>query len=115
MNVANTIEEYRNIYPDVPKNNDMAINWIISRIRYNTPSSDKKKLSRHFKRESNGVIYEDTLDTYYVQLINDTLKLIHLGEKAYVFNFEQIKDIIRFEHSAKFNYIADSNSFEVTL
>ena len=35
--------------------------------------------------------------TYYALLINDALREIRRGREEYVYNFEQIKDIMRFE------------------
>lgn len=43
-----------------------------------------------------------TLDEYYVEFINDTLKLIRCGETAYIFSLEQVREILHFEPSTKF-------------
>ena len=60
-------------------------------------------------------IYEDTLDTYYVRMINDVLSEIKKKHEAYVFSFEHIKEILSFYPTAKFTYIKDSDCFEAAL
>lgn len=37
------------------------------------------------------------LDSYYVGMINDTLKQIRSGIKAYLYNLEQVRDVLKFE------------------
>ena len=102
INVKNEIEEYRSIYSDIPKDDESAIKWIVSRIRNNTPKTNRKRLERKINRQSNGIKYEDTLDTYYVQMINDTLSEIKQGHKSYLFSFDHIKEILSFYPTAKF-------------
>lgn len=46
INVKNEIEEYRSIYSDIPKDDESAIKWIISRIRNNTPKTNRKRLEK---------------------------------------------------------------------
>ena len=115
INVKNEIEEYRSIYSDIPKDDESAIKWIISRIRNNTPKTNRKRLERKINRQSNGIKYEDTLDTYYVQMINDTLSEIKQGHKSYLFSFDHIKEILSFYPTTKFTYIKDSDCFEAAL
>lgn len=47
---------------------------------------------------------DDSLDTYYVQLINDALKSIRSHEPAFVFSLAQMKDIFRFEPDVEVSY-----------
>ena len=115
INVKNEIEEYRSIYSNIPKDDESAIKWIISRIRNNTPKTNRKRLERKINRQSNGIKYEDTLDTYYVQMINDTLSEIKQGHKSYLFSFDHIKEILSFYPTAKFIYIKDSDCFEAAF
>lgn len=113
--IENTIARYKNTYTDFPKDNKKAIDWIISRIKHNTPTSNKRKLTRSTLSENKGIRYEDTLDTYYVGLINDTLDEIRDGHSAYLFTFEQVQDVIKFEPTAQFTYINNDDYFEVKL
>lgn len=62
-----------------------------------------------------GVVYQDTQYHWYVQLINDCLREIRRGRAAYVFKLDHVKEILRFEPDAKFNYLSDSDSIRVTL
>lgn len=62
-----------------------------------------------------GVVYQDTQYHWYVQLINDVLGEIRHGRAAYVFRLDHVKEILRFEPNAKFNYLSDSDSIQVTL
>jgi hypothetical protein len=113
--IHNAIDLYRGTYSDVPKDDNKAIDWIISRIKHNTPTSNKRKLTRSTLSENKGIRYEDTLDTYYVGLINDTLDEIRKGRSAYLFTFEQVQDVIKFEPTAQFTYINNDDYFEVKL
>lgn len=47
------------------------------------------------------------LHKYYVSFINDVLNNIRLGKKDYVFNLEQVKDIIRYEPDIEVTYQDD--------
>lgn len=39
----------------------------------------------------------DTLDKYYVNMINDTLSQIRKGKIAYLFHLSQVQDVMKFE------------------
>lgn len=56
-----------------------------------------------------------TSDTFYVELVNDSLWLIRHGRTAYVFSLDHIVDILRFEPDVKVTYLQSSNSFALNL
>lgn len=94
--------------------------WIdeeIMKLRKTVVSSKERRLRNpnisHNRR--NGVVYQETQYHWYVQLINDVLHEIRHGNAAYVFKLEHVKEILRFEPNAKFNYLSDSDSIRVTL
>lgn len=77
---------------------------ILPYLREHTPPSNKKRLTQHILKNRD-ITYTDlkpTLDEYYVSMINDTLHEIRSGRTAYIFNLEQVRDIIRFEPRAEF-------------
>lgn len=90
------------------------LNKAITALRAVIIPSKEKRLTRHGSKIP-GVIYEDTLDKYYVDMINDTLSEIRKKRTAYIFNLKQVAEILRFEPLAKFRYLKDSDSFAVTL
>lgn len=92
-------------------------NILVETLRNDVVPSKEKLLVRRTIACQHGVTgrYEDTLDSYYVGLINDTLRLIRKRKTAYVFSVSHIRDILRFEPNAQFNYIESSNSIAVTL
>ena len=66
-----------------------------------------KYLKRTTQNVRGGKGQDTTLDYYYVQLINDTLREIRKGRTGYVFNARQIADIKAFEPSAEFSFEDD--------
>ena len=56
-----------------------------------------------------------SLDTYYVQMINDTLEQIRIGKVAYVYNLWQVQDVMRYEPLIDVRYIADAGAYEIKL
>lgn len=99
---------------NIQKENSIA--KIIYAIRSTTDKSDKKFLTRAFVKDNCfGVTYEDTLDTYYINLINDTLRQIRHRQTAYIFSLYHIRDIFRFEPDANVEYNEDAECFVVTL
>lgn len=54
-------------------------------------------------------------DYYYRQMLNDTLDQIRMGRIAYIFDLWQMRDVIRFEPTASFDYLPESDSFAVRL
>lgn len=97
-----------------PSNMAVFMNYVVESLRDIVPQSKDSKLKRHVT--SDGKCYDDgitTLDSYYVQLINSVLSEIRKGKADYVFNFEQIKDIMRFEPRITVRYIADAECYEI--
>jgi hypothetical protein len=77
-------------------------NKVLPALRERIRPSEDRKLKRHSVR-SNDVSYDgDSLDSYYVGMINDTLSEIRDGHTAYIFNLEQVCDVLRFEPDADF-------------
>lgn len=62
-------------------------------------TSVDKKLTRHvYQMSSWGICSDtDTSDSYYVNMINDNLKIIRKGKTAYCFNIDQVIEMYRFE------------------
>lgn len=84
------------------------IDTVVSWLRDNTPLSRDNTLSRCSRafNGGTGVVYDDvvTLDACYVRMINDTLKQIRQGKIAYLYSWEQIVDIMRFEKNISVDY-----------
>lgn len=88
---------------------------ILPYLREITPRSNEKKLTRRAVR-SRDVCYEDgkySLDEYYVSMINDSLSEIRHGRMVYVFNLNQVMEILRFEPEA--NITLHDGIFYITL
>lgn len=74
------------------------------------------KLKRYIVRD--GRSYDDgitTLDGYYVQLINSVLCEIRKDGRDYIFNLEQLREIMRFEPCITARYIPDAGSYEIRI
>ena len=56
----------------------------------------------------------DTLDKYYVSMINDTLSEIRKGKVAYLFHLSQVQEVMRFEN-IDFTYDAMGSNFAIRL
>lgn len=71
---------------------------ILPKIREKIIPSEDKILKR-VPTKSKDVTYDDScsLDEYYVAMINDTLREIRHGNIAYLYNVEQIAEVLRFE------------------
>lgn len=94
-----------NFFPD---NMDVFLDYAVTYLKGNTPLSKEKKLKRHARNYSVvGLKYDDTttLDEYYVRMINDVLSEIRRGKVDYLFNFGQIRDVLRFERHIALRYI----------
>ena len=80
----------------VPSNMDMFLNDMITYFEINVPKSKSKKLNRvcSYNGATNDKI--TTLDKYYVDLINDSIKELRKGKITYIFNIHQLYDIIKF-------------------
>ncbi len=75
---------------------------ILPYLREITPCSNEKKLTRRAVK-NRAVCYEDgkySLDEYYVGMINDSLFEMRHGRTIYVFNLNQVVEILRFEPDA---------------
>lgn len=91
-----------------PENMDVFLDHAVTYLKENTPLSKEKKLKRHARNHSSaGLKYDGTttLDEYYVRMINDVLSEIRRGKTDYLFNFEQIRDVLRFERHIAVRYI----------
>ena len=75
----------------------------LRKVRGNVLPSEEKFM-RRYAAETPGGVEETTLDDYYVDMINDTLREIRKGKVAYIFNFGQVIDILRYEPKARFQY-----------
>lgn len=81
----------------------------------NTGKSHDKRLIRRpiddrYKMTCDG----DTLDKYYVNMINDTLSEIRKGKIAYLFHLSQIQEVMKFEN-IDFTYDVVGGNFAVRL
>lgn len=88
----------------------------IDYLRRTVQKSSARFLRRTFINDSKryGLTgnYEDTLDAYYVSMINDTLRQIRKRNGvAYIFSLEQVAEILRFEPLTEFIWNEDSGSF----
>lgn len=73
-----------------------------------------KKLTRSVYRCVNmGITYDDinSIDHYYVNLINDCLYNIRHRKNAWVFNLDQLAEIFRFEPDVQVTYDEDDGVF----
>ena len=78
----------------VPDNMDSFLNDTIAYFEIN--KSKNKKLNRVciYNRATNDKV--TTLDTYYVNFINDCISELRKGKMVYVFKLSQLCDILRF-------------------
>lgn len=87
----------------------------IEYIRSTTNPAPTRKIPKVYFKKAHGVVTQTTLYEYYVQLINDTLDEIRRGVTAYIFNFEQVADVFRYEPQAKIIYLENEECFAVSL
>lgn len=81
----------------------------------NVPDTKRKKLTRTVQKEPGTTAEGDfTSDTYYCQLVNDSLWLLRHKQGAYVFSLSHIKDILRYESDIIVSYMPKYNSFYIT-
>jgi hypothetical protein len=82
-----------------PIDSDKYCESLYQYIRKNITPSGESKLTRHVYQMSNWGIYTDctTLDQYYINMINDDLKIIRHKDTAYVFNIDQVIEMYRLE------------------
>lgn len=102
-----------------PSNSRIFLDYVINRIRIDTPKSKDTILRRYIKTnpDIDGGVDDgiETLDGYYVQMINDTLELIRTGKAGYLYTFGQIQDVMRFEPYIQVKYIPDAGAYEIKL
>lgn len=97
-----------------PENMTEFMDYALECIRGMVEPSKERTLKRYAVRDSRS--YNDkvsTLDYYYVLLVNSVLSEIRKGKTDYVYSFEQIKDIMRFESDISVRYIADAEAYEI--
>lgn len=91
----------------VPNNMDNFLNDTITYFEMNMPKSKLKKLKRvcTYNRATNDKV--TTLDTYYVNFINDCISELRNGKMVYVFKLSQLWEILRFVDKIKAVYQGD--------
>ena len=91
----------------IPDNMDSFLNNIITYFEMNMTKSKNKKLNRvcTYNRATNDKV--TTLDTYYVNFINDCISELRKGKMVYVFKLSQLCDILRFVDGIKAVYQGD--------
>ena len=97
-----------------PSNMTDFMEYAVSHLRERVVPSNDNKLKRRAVRDMNS--YDDgitTLDGYYVQFINSVLSEIRRGKTDYVFSFEQIAELMRFEERLAVRYIPEVCSYEI--
>lgn len=89
------------------------LNDTVMRLTLDTEKSPDKRLVRRNTSNGHGVTSKsDTLDSYYVNLINSSLSDIRHGKVAYLFHFSQIRELLRFEN-IKVKYNSEGDCLEV--
>ena len=91
----------------IPNNMDIFLNDTITYFEMNMPKSKLNKLKRvcTYNRATNDKI--TTLDTYYVNFINDCISELRNGKTVYVFKLSHLWEIIKFIDNVKAVYQGD--------
>ena len=91
----------------VPDNMDDFLNDTITYFESNMTKSKNNKLQRicTYNRATNDKV--TTLDTYYVNFINDCISELRNGKTVYVFKLSQLWEILRFVDEVKAVYQGD--------
>ena len=91
----------------VPDNMDDFLNDTITYFQMNMPKSKYNKLQRvcTYNGATNDKV--TTLDTYYVNFINDCISELRNGKMVYVFKLSQLWEILRFVDEVKAVYQGD--------
>lgn len=98
-----------------PSNMETLINRVCIDLRTTTAKTTEKRLKRIPVGDKNKMTCDgDTLDKYYVGMINDTLSQIRKGKTAYLFHLSQLQEIMRFE-DIEVTYNVDGGNFAVRL
>ena len=107
MEVTKSVKQESRHFSDErfnPDNMDNFLNDTITYFEMNMPKSKNKKLKRvcTYNRATNDKV--TTLDTYYVNFINDCISELRKGKMIYVFKLSQLWDILRFVDGVKAVY-----------
>lgn len=98
-----------------PENMDEVMDRVATDLHINTEKSSDKRLKRVSTGDRNKMTCDgDTLDKYYVGMINDTLSEIRKGKTAYLFHLSQIQEVMKFEN-IDFTYDIVGGNFAVRL
>ena len=91
----------------VPDNMDDFLNDTITYFEMNMTKSKYDKLKRvcTYSKATNDKV--TTLDTYYVNFINDCISELRNGKMVYVFKLSQLWEILRFVDGVKAVYQGD--------
>ena len=91
----------------VPDNMDNFLNDTITYFEMNMTKSKYNKLQRvcTYNGATNDKV--TTLDTYYVNFINDCISELRKGKTVYVFKLSQLWEILRFVDEVKAMYQGD--------
>ena len=91
----------------VPNNMDNFLNDTITYFEMNMTKSKYNKLQRvcTYNKATNDKV--TTLDTYYVNFINDCISELRNGKTVYVFKLSQLWEILRFVDGIKAVYQGD--------
>ena len=93
MEVTKSVKQESRHFSDErfnPDNMDSFLNDTITYFEMNMPKSKNKKLNRvcTYNRATNDKV--TTLDTYYVNFINDCISELRKGKMVYVFKLSQL-------------------------
>lgn len=97
-----------------PANMTAFMNEVVGTLLETVEKSSDYTLKRHAVRSRN--VHDDgitTPDEYYVLPVDTALAAIRRGKSDYVYSFEQIKDILRFEPEITVRYIPNAGAYEV--
>lgn len=98
-----------------PKNMSKVMDRVAVDLHINTDKSSDKRLKRVSTGDRHKMTCDgDTLDKYYVSMINDTLSEIRKGKIAYLFHLSQIQEVMKFEN-IDFTYDIVGGNFAVKL
>lgn len=98
-----------------PSNMETLMDKVITDLNIVTDKSSEKRLKRIPVGNRNKMTCDgDTLDKYYVGMINDTLSQIRKGKIAYLFHLSQVQEIMRFE-DIDVTYNVDGGNFAIKL
>lgn len=99
-----------------PQDTNSVLQDVISKLKQKIHKSSNKRLRRNYSNDNRCKMTcdGDTLDKYYVNMINDTLSQIRKGKIAYLFHLSQVQDVMKFE-DIYVAYDVDSCSFAIRI